>query len=81
MEDDIKLRIERRDFNLAPQPKIADFEIIHEASDWLAIDIRNVINERIISTLRGKAPRRRPRRIRQSSLFFRRPRWMKKTRL
>lgn len=50
--------IERRDFNLEPQPKIVDFEIIHEIPDWLAIDIRDVIDERIISTLRGMAPRR-----------------------
>lgn len=73
MEDDIKLTIERRDFNLAPQPKIVDFEIIHEVSDWLAIDMRTVINERLISTLRGKAPRRH-RRVRQPSPHFRRTR-------
>ena len=67
-----KLTIERRDFNLKPHPKIVDFKIIHEIPDWLAIDIRDVIDKRIISTLRGMAPRRR--RIRQSLPYFRRMR-------
>lgn len=71
MENDIKLTIERRDFNLKPHPKIVDFEIIHEASDWLAIDIRNVINERLISTLHGKA-NHHPRSVRESLPYFRR---------
>lgn len=72
IENDIKLTIERRDFNLKPHPKIVDFEIIHEIPDWLAIDIRDVIDKRIISTLCGRAPRRR--RIRQSLPYFRRMR-------
>ncbi len=54
------------------QHKIIDSKIINEIFDVLVENIRSVIDERIISTLHGKAPQRR--RIRESLPYFRRTR-------
>lgn len=67
--DSIKLTVKHYEFDLKPHPKIVNFEIVYEIADSLTADIRNVINERVISSLQGKASS--PQRVRQPLPYFR----------
>lgn len=68
--DSIKLTGKQYEFDLKAHPKIVDFEIVYEISDTLAADIRNVIDERAISSLQGKVPQH-PQKVRQPPPYFR----------